>query len=68
VARAPIHHRQRACSSVKYTGYSPLLAHPLAARLVALARSEVFGPALTKRGDGSAAATDIVLREPQVGR
>ena len=29
-----------------YTQYSPLLAHPLAARLVALARSEVFGPAL----------------------
>ncbi|MCG8423007.1 MAG: hypothetical protein MJE77_34310, partial [Proteobacteria bacterium] len=46
VARAPIHHRQRACSSVKYSQYSPLLAHPLAARLVALARSEVFGPAL----------------------
>ncbi|MCG8418119.1 MAG: hypothetical protein MJE77_09280, partial [Proteobacteria bacterium] len=38
VARAPIHHRQRACSSVKYSQYSPLLAHPLAARLVALAR------------------------------
>ncbi|MCG8421929.1 MAG: hypothetical protein MJE77_28745, partial [Proteobacteria bacterium] len=49
VARAPIHHRQRACSSVKYTGYSPLLEHPLAARLVALARSEVFGPALSHR-------------------
>ncbi|MCG8423980.1 MAG: hypothetical protein MJE77_39310 [Proteobacteria bacterium] len=42
VARAAIHHRQRACSSVKYTQYSPLLAHPLAARLAALARSEVL--------------------------
>ncbi|MCG8423977.1 MAG: hypothetical protein MJE77_39295, partial [Proteobacteria bacterium] len=49
IARAPIHHRQRACSSVKYNEYSPLLAHPLAARLVALARSEVFGPALIRK-------------------
>ena len=48
VARATIHHRQRTCSSVKYTQYCPLLAHPLAARLVALARSEVFGPALSR--------------------
>ncbi|MCG8421816.1 MAG: hypothetical protein MJE77_28175, partial [Proteobacteria bacterium] len=51
VARAAIHHRQRACSSVKYSQYSPLLAHPLAARLVALARSEIFGPALKTNGE-----------------